>query len=189
MVCGDGSCREPVPAGKKLKNRSETEHGLYPGKPLARHHLFPSRTQKLSLSTLIVLGWKRPGRVGRRRNPWRSSEWMVSFFCVRLPQSRWRVTAPSGREPFGGGGCRRGLGDGGIAPTGNSGYSGRHTWRPYGRGRRVGAGGDYGDQTGAGWYAWGGRHAWRPYGRGRSDANIVYYFPEVVLKRRSSSRI
>ena len=30
-------------------------------------HLFPYRTQKLSLSTLMVLGWKRPGRVGRRR--------------------------------------------------------------------------------------------------------------------------
>ncbi len=31
-------------------------------------HLFPSRTQKLSLRTLMVLGWQRPGRVGRRRN-------------------------------------------------------------------------------------------------------------------------
>ena len=30
-------------------------------------HLFPYRTQKLSLSALMVLGWKRPGRVGRRR--------------------------------------------------------------------------------------------------------------------------
>ena len=32
-------------------------------------HLFPYRTQKLSLSALMVLGWKRPGRVGRRRIP------------------------------------------------------------------------------------------------------------------------
>ena len=30
-------------------------------------HLFPYRTQKLSLSTLMVLGWQGPGRVGRRR--------------------------------------------------------------------------------------------------------------------------
>ena len=30
-------------------------------------HLFPSRTQKLSLSVPMVLGWTRPGRVGRCR--------------------------------------------------------------------------------------------------------------------------
>ena len=32
-------------------------------------HLFPYRTQKLSLLALMVLGWQRPGRVGRRRDP------------------------------------------------------------------------------------------------------------------------
>ena len=32
-------------------------------------HLFPYRTQKLSLHTLMVLGWRRPGRVGRCRIP------------------------------------------------------------------------------------------------------------------------
>ena len=31
------------------------------------YHLFPYRTQKLRLQTLKVLGWKRPGRLGRRR--------------------------------------------------------------------------------------------------------------------------
>ena len=35
-------------------------------------HLFPYRTQKLSLLALMVLGWKRPGRVGRRRIPKRN---------------------------------------------------------------------------------------------------------------------
>ena len=30
-------------------------------------HLFPFRTQKLSPSTPMVLGWRRPGRVGRCR--------------------------------------------------------------------------------------------------------------------------
>lgn len=30
-------------------------------------HLFSFRTQKLSPSALMVLGWTRPGRVGRRR--------------------------------------------------------------------------------------------------------------------------
>ena len=32
-------------------------------------HLFPYRTQKLSLSALMVPGWGRPGRVGRCRIP------------------------------------------------------------------------------------------------------------------------
>ena len=32
-----------------------------------RSHLFPYRTQKLSFSVPMVLGWTRPGRVGRRR--------------------------------------------------------------------------------------------------------------------------
>ena len=39
-------------------------------------HLFPYRTQQLSLHALMVLGWRRPGRVGRCRIPqgcWRSS--------------------------------------------------------------------------------------------------------------------
>ena len=36
-------------------------------------HLFPYRTQKLSLSAPMVLGWRRPGRVGRRRIPQRKS--------------------------------------------------------------------------------------------------------------------
>ena len=32
-------------------------------------HLFPFRTQKLSLHTPMVLDWKRSGRVGSRRDP------------------------------------------------------------------------------------------------------------------------
>ena len=36
-------------------------------------HLFPYRTQKLSLSEPMVLGWRRPGRVGRCRIPQRKS--------------------------------------------------------------------------------------------------------------------
>ena len=33
------------------------------------YHLFPYRTQKLRPSAPMVLGWTRPGRVGRCRNP------------------------------------------------------------------------------------------------------------------------
>ena len=36
-------------------------------------HLFPFRTQKLSLFAPKVLGWTRPGRLGRRRNLFLSS--------------------------------------------------------------------------------------------------------------------
>ena len=43
-------------------------------------HLFPYRTQKLSPSAPMVLGWTRPGRVGRCRNPYRRSS-DASLFC------------------------------------------------------------------------------------------------------------
>ena len=44
---------------------------LFPSRTqkLSPFHLFPSRTQKLSPSAPMVLGWTRPGRVGRRRIP------------------------------------------------------------------------------------------------------------------------
>ena len=47
-------------------------------------HLFPYRTQKLSLSAPMVLGWRRPGRVGRCRIPQRkaSDECLWLFLCV-----------------------------------------------------------------------------------------------------------
>ena len=44
-------------------------------------HLFPSRTQKLSPSASMVLGWRRPGRVDRRRIPITLVKWRV-FFCA-----------------------------------------------------------------------------------------------------------
>ena len=43
-------------------------------------HLFPSRTQKLSLSVPMVLGWTRPGRVGRCRIPHGKLERASLFF-------------------------------------------------------------------------------------------------------------
>ena len=42
-------------------------------------HLFPYRTQKLSPSAPMVLGWKRPGRVGRRRIP--HGQWSHVLHC------------------------------------------------------------------------------------------------------------
>ena len=43
-------------------------------------HLFPYRTQKLSLSAPMVLGWRRPGRVGRCRIPKRKHPTNVGCF-------------------------------------------------------------------------------------------------------------
>ena len=51
-------------------------------------HLFPSRTQKLSLFAPMVLGWKRPGRVGRCRIPLRAHHSMCSVFCAQNPHDR-----------------------------------------------------------------------------------------------------
>ena len=47
-------------------------------------HLFPCRTQKLSLSAPMVLGWRRPGRVGRCRIPQRkaSDGCLGLFLCT-----------------------------------------------------------------------------------------------------------
>ena len=43
-------------------------------------HLFPYRTQKLSLSAPMVLGWRRPGRVGHCRIPNKKDTYVGVFF-------------------------------------------------------------------------------------------------------------
>ena len=52
-------------------------------------HLFPYRTQKLSLSAPMVLGWRRPGRVGRCRIPWKKDSpltgWVLFLFRLQRP--------------------------------------------------------------------------------------------------------
>ena len=52
-------------------------------------HLFPYRTQKLSLSAPMVLGWRRPGRVGRCRIPWKKDSpltgWVLFSFHLQRP--------------------------------------------------------------------------------------------------------
>ena len=51
------------------------------------YHLFPYRTQKLRPSAPMVLGWTRPGRVGRCRNPYKRSScrnagaFLLLHFC------------------------------------------------------------------------------------------------------------
>ena len=58
----------------KSKDRNLTERRIFKKIPfpvtIAKgFHLFPSRTQKLSPSASMVLGWRRPGRVDRCRIP------------------------------------------------------------------------------------------------------------------------
>ena len=47
-------------------------------------HLFPYRTQKLSLSAPMVLGWRRPGRVGRCRIPYEKNSACAGFFSYTI---------------------------------------------------------------------------------------------------------
>ena len=69
--------REVSKSEDQVKNglsRSQEDKGLHnPSKiPVVMAkgiHLFPYRTQKLSLSAPMVLGWRRPGRVGHCRIP------------------------------------------------------------------------------------------------------------------------
>ena len=58
--------------GKRLKVEPEVTK-RFPVAMAKGSHLFPFRTQKLSPSAPMVLGWTRPGRVGRRRNLFLSS--------------------------------------------------------------------------------------------------------------------
>ena len=59
-----------VREGAREKQAREGRRGKQFPVTIARGiHLFPYRTQKLSLLALMVLGWQRPGRVGRRRDP------------------------------------------------------------------------------------------------------------------------
>ena len=61
---------------------AERESQQFPVAMAKGFHLFPYRTQKLRPSAPMVLGWTRPGRVGRRRIP-RSLHKECSFFVVQ----------------------------------------------------------------------------------------------------------
>ena len=73
-------------------------------------HLYPSRTQKLSLSALMVLVWKRIGRVGRRqidkvklalRLALTKYSWVAQWWSNRLLTERLWVRVPPW-EPYAG---------------------------------------------------------------------------------------
>ena len=53
----------------KRTGSGEAPPGKFPVTIAGGHHLYPYRTQKLSLQTLMVLSWERLGRVGSCRDP------------------------------------------------------------------------------------------------------------------------
>ena len=59
-------------------------------------HLFPYRTQKLSLSAPMVLGWRRPGRVGRCRIPHEEAQQMLGFFFLRFWKKNDEIESVTG---------------------------------------------------------------------------------------------
>ena len=67
---------------KDCFNRTCITSSQFPVVMTKGSHLFPYRTQQLSPSVPMVLGWRRPGRVGRCRNPFRRSCKTSSFFVV-----------------------------------------------------------------------------------------------------------
>ena len=81
--------------GEALKSRQSLEtSSQFPVTMTKGSHLFPSRTQKLSPSVPKVLGWTRPGRIGRCRNPIRSSTRRLGSFFAKSSQWTYGVGLP-----------------------------------------------------------------------------------------------
>ena len=83
-MCGDspgnGSCGYKETQRRPRGSRTaQTLKGI-PVTMAKGIHLFPSRTQKLSLSAPMVLGWRRPGRVGRCRIQMKAPSESWGFF-------------------------------------------------------------------------------------------------------------
>ena len=76
--------RLSIDEAEAKKNAGCTNPNKIPVVMAKGSHLFPYRTQKLSLSAPMVLGWRRPGRVGHCRIPnKRDTRLGVSFICSR----------------------------------------------------------------------------------------------------------
>ena len=84
-------------SGVQFSGCAEREAPRPAGLPVAMAkgiHLFPYRTQKLSPCAPMVLGWRRPGRVGRCRIPMRKRPdvRLGAFVYARSPlHSRYTV--------------------------------------------------------------------------------------------------
>ena len=72
-----------------------------------RVHLFPSRTQKLSSLVPKILGWQRPGKIGKRQlqRVYFESTDFILFVYSSIAQSVERMTVNhdvTGSSPVGG---------------------------------------------------------------------------------------
>ena len=88
---------------RKVQRQRTAKHPIpFPVVITKGFHLFPSRTQKLSPSVPKVLGWRRPGRIGRCRIPIQKLE-RASFFIFLSVVDSWvrqpyNTFASNGRE-------------------------------------------------------------------------------------------
>ena len=73
---------------------------IWPVPMTQRSHLFPFRTQKLSSVVPKILGWRRPGKIGRRRLFsllfWSSTHRPYNFICTSSSVGAPEVSAASG---------------------------------------------------------------------------------------------
>ena len=87
----DGGFGYKVTKLKPRKRRTAQTLHRFPVTMAKGIHLFPYRTQKLSLSAPMVLGWRRPGRVGRCRIPWKKDSpltgWVLFLFHLQRPNA------------------------------------------------------------------------------------------------------
>ena len=87
-------------SGVQFSGCAEREAPKPAGLPVAMAkgiHLFPYRTQKLSPCAPMVLGWRRPGRVGRCRIPMRKAPRRSSgrfSLCLVLAALSWYPPLP-----------------------------------------------------------------------------------------------
>ena len=93
----DGSFGYEVTKRKPRGRRTAQTLHSFPVTMAKGIHLFPYRTQKLSLSAPMVLGWRRPGRVGRCRIPKEKGFSFAEsfFFCPPL-----RLLSQVGYKPM-----------------------------------------------------------------------------------------
>ena len=95
----DGGFGYKVTKLKPRKRRTAQTLHRFPVTMAKGIHLFPCRTQKLSLSAPMVLGWRRPGRVGRCRIPQRkASDECLGLFFVHLEKSSFQIIFDEVRE-------------------------------------------------------------------------------------------
>ena len=92
----DGGFGYKVTKLKPRKRRTAQTLHRFPVTMAKGIHLFPYRTQKLSLSAPMVLGWRRPGRVGRCRIPQRKA----SDECLGLQTVDKKGTFGIRKYPF-----------------------------------------------------------------------------------------